>query len=156
MINYSKKSRDYRTMTRFNHGEPQKVPVISLLEVRHWLPILQWINFKLFTVCYHVLTQTAPVYREDMLFPGRWLRSLSDSRTIKNCILSVIYARWWNNFSLSGIQTLRIKVFKNPSLPTCVPPPDSSTSSHSSSPHRSTRLNVWRTDSKDIVLFNPN
>ena len=59
--------------------------VSPLLRTLHWLPIQARIEHKLSTLCHSFFSDTAPVYRSDLLrvySPSRQLRSSSDSRTL--------------------------------------------------------------------------
>ena len=60
---------------------------ISLLLAKlHWLPIAQRINNKISSLCYDVVSDTAPLYLSDFLclyVPSRSLRSSADTRIFR-------------------------------------------------------------------------
>ena len=60
--------------------------VTPLLAKLHWLPISKRIEYKICTVCFTILTGTAPPYLADLLevyVPSRSLRSSADSRIFR-------------------------------------------------------------------------
>ena len=57
-----------------------------LLTKLHWLPIAQRIEYKASSLCYDVVSETAPPYLSDLLrlyIPSRLLRSSADTRTFQ-------------------------------------------------------------------------
>ena len=57
--------------------------VSPLLAKLHWLPIAQRIDYKISSLCYDVVSDTAPLYLSDLLclyIPSRSLHSSADTR----------------------------------------------------------------------------
>ena len=57
--------------------------ITPLLQDLHWLPISARIEYKISTLCYHIVRTTAPSYLSDLLqlySPSRDLRSAADNR----------------------------------------------------------------------------
>ena len=99
--------------------------VTPLLQSLHWLPVSQRIKYKVITLCYKSINNSAPVYLSDCLqiyTPARMLRSSSD--TLSLCIprtkllsagsrsFSVFGPTTWNSLPLSLRQTSTIDSFK--------------------------------------------
>jgi hypothetical protein len=64
----------------------KKTHVTPLLHALHWLPISQRIDYKLATMCFNVINQTAPYALTDILavyIPHRSLRSATDTRIFR-------------------------------------------------------------------------
>ena len=60
--------------------------VSPLLAKLHWFPIAQRIDYKIFSLCYDVVLDTAPLYMSDLLclyVPSRSLRSSADTRIFR-------------------------------------------------------------------------
>ena len=60
--------------------------VSPLLAKLHWLPIAQRIDYKISSLCYDVVSDTAPLYLSDLLclcVPSRSLRSSADTRIFR-------------------------------------------------------------------------
>ena len=60
--------------------------VSPLLAKLHWLPIAQRIDYKMSSLCYDVVSDTAPLYLSDLLclyVPSRSLRSSADSHIFR-------------------------------------------------------------------------
>ena len=60
--------------------------VSPLLAKLHWLPIAQRIDYKMSSLCYDVVSDTAPLYLSDLLclyVPSRSLRSSADTRIFR-------------------------------------------------------------------------
>ena len=60
--------------------------VSPLLAKLHWLPIAQRIDYKIFSLCYDVVSDTAPLHLSDLLclyVPSRSLRSSADTRIFR-------------------------------------------------------------------------
>ena len=75
--------------------------VSPLLDKLHWFPIAQRINYKISSLCYDVVSDTAPLYMSDLLclyVPSRSLHSSADTRIFqipkssKGSVLSPISA----------------------------------------------------------------
>ena len=110
--------------------------VIPLFQLLHWLPIQQRIPYKINTLCYKCITDTAPSYLCDCLqlyTPSRTLRTASDTlslqrpRTRPHCWFPRLFCFWSINmewpFPSSPTQTLSgliQKQLKNFSLPKTV------------------------------------
>ena len=57
-------------------------PPPPLLVDLHWLPVERRVEYKIATICYNVITGTAPPYLSDLLelcTPSRMLRSSADT-----------------------------------------------------------------------------
>ena len=67
--------------------KPSKCTHVSpLLAKQHWLPIAQRIDYKISSLCYYVVSDTAPLYLFDLLclyVPSRSLRSSADTRIFR-------------------------------------------------------------------------
>ena len=62
---------------------PKREHVIQLLASLQWLPVERRIEYMIATICYIVITGTAPPYLSDLLelcTPSRTLRSSADTR----------------------------------------------------------------------------
>ena len=60
--------------------------VTPLLVELHWLPIARRIEYKIATVCFNVISNTAPTYLSELFHlyvPSRALRSASDTRVFR-------------------------------------------------------------------------
>ena len=60
--------------------------VSPFLAKLHWLPIAQRIDYKISSLCYDVVSDTAPLYLPDLLclyVPSRSLRSSADTRIFR-------------------------------------------------------------------------
>ena len=60
--------------------------ISPLLAKLHWLPIAQRIDYKISSLCYNVVSDTAPLYLSDLLclyVPSRSLRSSADTRIFR-------------------------------------------------------------------------
>ena len=77
--------------------------VIPLFQLLHWLPIQQRIPYKINTLCYKCITDTAPSYLCDCLqlyTPSRTLRTASDTlslqrpRTRPHCWFPRLFCFW--------------------------------------------------------------
>ena len=56
-----------------------------ILETLHWLPVTHRIQYKILTICFNSISETAPQYLSDLLqpyTPARQLRSASDTWTL--------------------------------------------------------------------------
>ena len=65
--------------TCFSHVSP-------ILAKLHWLPTAQRIDYKISSLCYNVVSDTAPLYLSDLLclyVPSRSLRSSADTRIFR-------------------------------------------------------------------------
>jgi hypothetical protein len=65
---------------------PRQTSSTPLLEKLHWLPVAQRIDYKIATICFNIINQTAPQYLSDIVSiytPSRTLRSSADSRLFK-------------------------------------------------------------------------
>ena len=61
---------------------PKRTHASSLLTKLHWLPIAQRIEYRVSSMCYDVVSETAPPYLSDLLrlyIPSRSLRSSADT-----------------------------------------------------------------------------
>ena len=70
-----------RQHLRSNHTKCTHVS--PLLAKLHWLQIAQRIDYKISSLCYDVVSETAPLYLSDLLclyIPSRSLRSSADTR----------------------------------------------------------------------------
>ena len=100
-------------------------PPPHLVDLR-WLPVERRISYKIATICYNVITGTAPPYLSDLLelyTPLRTLRSSADTRIFRilngrkrfqgKRAFSFIGPSIWNNppFSVRHAQTF--SAFKN-------------------------------------------
>ena len=98
-----------------------RTPPLPLLVCLQWLPIEGRIEYKIATICYSVITCTAPSYLSDLLqlyTPSRTLRSSADNRIFRTTkrrnkfqgqlAFSFIGLSVWNNlpFSVRHAQTL--------------------------------------------------
>ena len=95
-------------------------PLPPLVDL-HWLPVERILEYKIGTICYSVITGTAPPYLSDLLelyTPSRTLRSSADTRVFRipnsrkrfqgQRAFSFIGPSFWNNspFSVRHAQTL--------------------------------------------------
>ena len=65
---------------------PNAHTVSPLLAKLHWLPIAQRIDYKISSLCYDVVSDTAPLYLSDLVclyIPSRSLRSSADTRIFR-------------------------------------------------------------------------
>ena len=65
---------------------PKREHVTPSLAALHWLPVSCRIDYKIATICFHVISGTAPPYLCDLLelyTPSRSLRSSADSRIFR-------------------------------------------------------------------------
>ena len=100
---------------------PKCENVNPLLVDLHWLPVERRVEYKIATICYNVITGTAPPYLSDLLelyTPSRTLRSSADTRIFRmpnrrkrfqaQRAFSFIGPSIWNNlpFSVRHAQTL--------------------------------------------------
>ena len=73
-----------RQHLRSNHTKCTHVS--PLLAKLHWLQIAQRIDYKISSLCYDVVSDTAPLYLSDLLclyVPSRSLRSSADTRIFR-------------------------------------------------------------------------
>ena len=60
--------------------------VTPLLSDLHWLPVTQQTDYKIATICFNIISGTAPPYLQNLLelyIPSRSLRSSTDTRTFR-------------------------------------------------------------------------
>ena len=106
---------------------PKRERVIPLLVDLHWLPVECRIEYKIATICYNVITGTAPPYLSDLLelcIPSRTLRSSADTRIFRipnrykrfqgQRAFSFIGLSIWNNLPFSVRHAKTLSAFKSP------------------------------------------
>ena len=66
---------------RLVHKKKKSDHITPLLKSLHWLPVHQRIHYKILSLCYKSLNNSAPIYLSNSLhlyIPSRYLRSASD------------------------------------------------------------------------------
>ena len=105
---------------------PKREHVTPLLVDLHWLSVERRIEYNIATICYNVITGTAPLYLFDLLelyTPSRTLRSSADTcnfHILNRCkrfqrqrAFSFIGSSIWNNLPFSVRHSQTLSAFKS-------------------------------------------
>ena len=71
---------------RLIHTSSKRNHITPLMINLHWLPLSRRIEYKIATICFNVITNSAPPYLSDLLelyIPSRTLRSSADTRMFR-------------------------------------------------------------------------